>query len=178
MAILGSLAACSTMGGGTGPSNSPPPPESTAPAPGAETGAAPSVSPVIVPSTGPSPSTPLTVEAALAAVIAEFPRFEGYPLRTSRQADGSPEPIVGRGLVGQSRWVVARQVPAGIELTFVTGSGDCPAGCIDYAYDTYLVEPDGRVSFICSEGEPAGGARGTDPPAVGLPFEPCAGVPR
>jgi hypothetical protein len=116
-------------------------------------------------------------EEAIAAVIAEYPRFEGYPLRDPAYPSGSLDP--GDVLIGQSRWVIARSVAAGIELTFVTGSGDCPSGCIEHVYETYLVEPDGTVSFICSE---------TDSPyervpestgrAVGPGFEPCADVPR
>ncbi len=177
VALLVILAACSPMSGGTGQTAAASPTtqaDGTGPAP---TTAAPART--SVPSNGSAPSRPpLTADEALTLVIEEHPRYEGYPLRAVAEPSGSAGPILGGGLIGQSRWVIARQVTAGIELTFVTGSGDCPAGCIEHAYDTYLVEPDGTVTFVCSEADgPAGRTPEGTGRAAGLPFEPCAGVP-
>lgn len=180
VAMLGFLAACSTMGGATSATSATPSPSSLAPtaAPSATLAVAPSSPP---PSIGPSPAPAApTVEEALTAVIAEYPRYESYPLLEVGEPDESPGPVVGEELIGRSRWVIAREVAAGIELTFVTGSGDCPAGCIEHAYETYLVEPEGTVTFICAESD----GPSSSPPAStgrvvgGLPFEPCADVPR
>lgn len=132
------------------------------------------------PSNGSFEASPVqSPETALAAVIEEYPRYEDYPLRPGSEPGESPDPVFGGGLIGQSRWVIARDVAAGIELTFVTGSGDCPSGCIEHAYDTYLVEPDGTVTFICSEGDaPSADAPDATGRSVDQPFEPCADVPR
>ncbi len=120
----------------------------------------------------------LTAEAALAAVIAEYPRYEGYPLQAFSSPGESPGPV-GGGLIGQSRWVIAHEVAQGIELTFVTGSGDCPAGCIEHAYETFLVEADGTVTFICRESDaPSGAGPRSTGRAPAHSFEPCAEVPR
>ena len=176
VALLGILAGCSTMGGSTDPSRSPSSVAQTA-APSATLAAASSTPSPLIEST---PSLPaLTIETALAAVVAEVPRYDGYPLRAFGDPATSPGPVVGEELVGQSRWVIGREVSAGIELTFVTGSGDCPAGCIEHALETYLVEPDETVTFICGESdEPSATAPRSTGRVMGLPFEPCADVPR
>jgi len=173
--MLGTLAACSSMSGAPrqDPTSSPP----------AE-GAGPTGLPSLVVAPSSSPARPIeslgsvlvgNADEALAAVIEEYPRFEGYPLLAEPSESLDP----GDVLIGQSRWVIARPVSAGIELTFVTGSGDCPAGCIDHAYETYLVEPDGTVSFICSEDDsPIERAPQSTGRALGLDFEPCADLPR
>lgn len=175
--LLSLLVGCSTMGGpgGQTPTTSP---RSTAAVPSrAPQTAAPTGTPVA--SHGSARDSRLTAEEARALVVAEHPRYERHPLRPVAQPSGSPGPVAGGGLIGQSRWVIAREVSRGIELTFVTGSGDCPAGCIEHTYDTYLVQPGGTVTFICSEDDaPAGGTPDSTDPLAGLPFEPCAGVPR
>lgn len=172
--MLGILAACSSMSGAPAQD-----PASSAPVGSGAPSASPSE---VTPSE--SPARPIEslgsllvgdAEEAVAAVIAEYPRFEGYPL--SAEPSESLDP--GDVLIGQSRWVIARSVAAGIELTFVTGSGDCPAGCIEHAYETYLVEPDGSVSFICSETDsPYDRAPESTGRVVGMGFEPCPDVPR
>ncbi|MDQ3493904.1 MAG: hypothetical protein M3452_11705 [Chloroflexota bacterium] len=177
VALVGILGACSTMGGATGTSPSPSPLAPTT-APSATVAVTPSAPPSSVErSPAPVANTP---EEALTAVIAEYPRYESYPLLVVGDVDESPGPVVGDGLIGRSRWVIAREVAAGIELTFVTGSGDCPSGCIEHAYETYLVEPDGTVAFICAESDgPPGSPPGSTSRAVGdPPFEPCTDVPR
>lgn len=172
------LASCSTMGGATGQGDDRPVPtpidgSSVAPTTTLPTGSPPRAS------ESPDASPVATADEALAHVIEVFPRFDGYPLRPAREPDGSPGPAFGGDPIGQSRWVVARDVAAGIELTFVTGSGDCPAGCIEHAYETYLVKPDGAVTLICSEIDAlAARASGSSGRMAGLPFEPCADVPR
>jgi len=174
--LLATVAACSTMGGATDPSTSAASVAHTAAPSATLVVASPSPSPQI--ESDPAAPVP-TVEAALAAVVAEYPRYEGYPLRAFGDSGTSPGPVVGEELVGQSRWVIGREVAAGIELTFVTGSGDCPAGCIEHTHETYLVEPDETVTFICGESdEPSATAPRSTGRVMGLPFEPCADVPR
>lgn len=178
IATLSILAGCSTMGGATGQTDDRSLPADAAAPSSTLTTATPTGSPVPAGESFAAPSVE-TAEEARAAVIEEFPRFADHPLRLAREADGSPGPIVGGGLIGQSRWVTAREVAAGFELTFVTGSGDCPSGCIEHAYETYLVEPDGAVTLICSESDVPGAApSGSADRVAGLPFEPCADVPR
>lgn len=114
-----------------------------------------------------------TAEEALAAVVAEHPRFEGYPLRgVPSEGDESPGPILGGGggLIGARTWVMASVAESGIALTFFTGSGDCPAGCIHVRTETYLVAPDGTVTFLCAEDDPQAERKGR---AI-VPGEPCA----
>ncbi len=174
--LLSILVACSTLGGATDPSASPSSVAQTS-APSATLAVA-SPSPSLELESDPARPA-LTAEAALAAVVDEYPRYADHPLRAFVDSDASPGPVVGEELIGQSRWVIAREVAAGIELTFVTGSGDCPAGCIEHAYETYLVESDGTVTFICSESdEPSGTVPRSTGRVVNLPFEPCADVPR
>lgn len=181
--LSGLLLGCSTMGGATEQTATASATSQAAAASQANgasrepTTAAPAATPVS--SGGSATDLTLTADEARALVVEEHPRYERHPLRPVAQPGGTAGPVAGGGLVGQSRWVIAREVTAGFELTFVTGSGDCPAGCIEHAYDTYLVQPDGTVTFLCSEGDPpAGRAAETTGPGEGLPFEPCAGVPR
>ena len=88
-----------------------------------------------------------TVEQAIAAVGAFDSRFLGY------------EPL-DPDVIGQANYVEVREFPGrGYELTFVAGSGDCPAGCINRDYARFDVRPDGTVTLRCewSEGdEPSG----------------------
>ncbi len=118
-------------------------------------------SPVSVPSATTTPSAPPTLgvspssppaspaatritsaEQAIAAVVAQDPRFLGY---------GPLDP----NLIGQANHVRAKQTETGFELTFVSGSGDCPAGCINHDYVKFHVGRDGSVVKRCewSEGE-------------------------
>ncbi len=175
--LLGLVVGCSTLGGATEQTATASPASQADGASREPTTAAPTATPVSTLRS--APDLTLTADEARALVVEEHPRYERHPLRAVAQPGGSADPVSGGGLVGQSRWVIAREVTAGIELTFVTGSGDCPAGCIEHAYDTYLVQPDGTVTFICSEGDAsAGRTPDSTGPVEGLPFEPCAGVSR
>ncbi len=102
-----------------------------------------------------------TAEEAVDSVVAEHPAFDGYPLRQPVEADRTAGPILQppSDVVGASRWVVALDAPDGFRLVFVTGSGDCPAGCIDWRYDVFLVGRDGKVRAECTRSDlPAPGA--------------------
>jgi hypothetical protein len=84
-----------------------------------------------------------TAEAAIAAVVAIAPQFAGF---------GPERP----GQVGESSHVVVATVDTGWQLTFVTGSGDCMAGCIEHAYAKYAVARTGKVSLQCEWSTDAG----------------------
>ena len=133
-ALAGALAACS---GGVGPSPSPSPTEGVRPSPSpAPTDRAPG-----------APEPPIeTPEEAVAAVAAEYPEFEGY---------GPRDP----GLIGQSHFVDVIGDDDGFVLTFHAGSGDCPAGCIDFSIAKFRVHLDGTVERLCEwrTGEVAAG---------------------
>jgi hypothetical protein len=114
-----------------------------------------------------------TVEEAVEAVVAEHPAFDGHPLQPPVAAERTAGPIVAPpfDVVGASRWVVGLDAPDGFRLVFVTGSGDCPAGCIDWRYDVFLVGRDGKVRAECSRSDlPAPGAAGSR----ALGGDPCA----
>lgn len=66
----------------------------------------------------------------------------------------------GVGPAGGSKFVTVSATSAGYELIFVTGSGDCPAGCIDHTFTKFTVARDGTVEKRCewAEGEEAGPA--------------------
>lgn len=141
-----------------------------APASVLPTGQGPSVAPTasVVPS-----GVVDTVEEALAAVVAEHPRFAGYAIRGApAEGDESPGPIMGGGggVIGARKWAIASMHESGIALTFMTGSGDCPAGCIHVRAETYLVTQDGSVTFLCAEDDPAAQRKGR---AI-VPAGPCA----
>ena len=75
-------------------------------------------------------------------MVAVDPRFLGY---------GPLNPDV----IGASRWVQVNEMPDAFILTFVAGSGDCPAGCINHDYVKFRVGRDGSVKKLCewAEGE-------------------------
>ncbi len=77
-----------------------------------------------------------SAEAAIAAVGAFDPQFLGY---------GQKEP----GMIGEGPHVIVVPVDDDWELTFVTGSGDCPAGCIDHAFAKFTVTRGGMVTLLC-----------------------------
>lgn len=77
-----------------------------------------------------------TIQAAIAAVGAFDPRFLGYAMQLP-------------GRIGEGPHVTGAAVPDGWELTFVTGSGDCMAGCIDHAYSRFHVSRSGTVTPLC-----------------------------
>lgn len=52
-------------------------------------------------------------------------------------------------MIGDGPHVVVMRATDGWILTFVTGSGDCPAGCIEHAYAKFSVSGDGTVVELC-----------------------------
>ena len=88
-----------------------------------------------------------STQEAIAAVAAVEPRYAGYKQR-------NPD------LIGQANYVTAKEVTGGFELVFSTGSGDCPAGCINRSFAKFTVERDGTVEKQCewARGEVASGA--------------------
>lgn len=54
------------------------------------------------------------------------------------------------GQIGEGPHVVVEKVADGWQLTFVTGSGDCFAGCIQHLYARFLVTAEGQVTALCS----------------------------
>jgi hypothetical protein len=104
-----------------------------------------------------------TAEEALAAVVAEHPEFADHLLL--------PLPG-GDPMIGMSSWAVVAGTEDGFQVTFVTGSGDCPAGCMEHRLDVYLVAPDGTVSHRCSRDA----APSDVTPDGGVPGDPCADV--
>ena len=85
-----------------------------------------------------------TQEQAVAAVQAQTPLFDGFgPKR--------------KDMVGQAQWWEAQPqggstTPTGWTVTFTTGWGDCPAGCIDHHSWTWKAAADGTVTFVSEEG--------------------------
>jgi len=58
------------------------------------------------------------------------------------------------GLFGDGDDVRASAAPNGWRLEYSVGSGDCPAGCLARHAWTFLVTPDGNVTFQGSSGAP------------------------
>ncbi|CAN5483195.1 MAG: hypothetical protein H0V12_12195 [Chloroflexi bacterium] len=77
-----------------------------------------------------------TAEDAIARVGEVEPDFVGY------------EPL-GPEVIGGSTNVIVEPDDEGFLLTFVTGSGDCMAGCINTTYDKFRVTYDGSVEKLC-----------------------------
>jgi hypothetical protein len=124
--------------------------------------ATPSAAPTSAPTTTPAPPTPVasapeptsatdgptseargpvdSAEEALAAVIAEFPEFTDYALEVPG----------GEIVIGGSTSVTAEEAEDRFRLIFMTGAGDCMAGCISRQYDVFLVARDGTVTEECS----------------------------
>ncbi len=148
-AVLLLLGACSAAGRATAPSA---PLLATPGLPGESVPAA-SPSPTFVPSSQPSVDAgtlPVdTAAGALAAVVAGHPQFAGYRLvAPPGVASASPASPV-RPIGGADRSVLVEQIAGGFRLVFMTGSGDCPSGCIDHRYDVFLVRGDGTVEQAC-----------------------------
>jgi hypothetical protein len=89
--------------------------------------AAPSVAPVTTP------------EAAVNAIRARTPWFDGIEAR-------NPD------LIGQGSFWTAEAAEGGIRVTFEVGWGDCQAGCIDRHTWTWDVDEDGTVSWVGEDG--------------------------
>jgi hypothetical protein len=141
------LVACSGSPLGAGASASPSP--GSVPTPSTPPTSSPTSTPTLIAPPTPSPdlTSPTapgtlvpalvgTVEQAIAAVVAVAPRFAGF---------GPVQP----GQIGDGSHVVIASVPDGWELTFVSGSGDCMAGCIEHAYAKYRVARTGEVTLLC-----------------------------
>jgi hypothetical protein len=88
-----------------------------------------------------------TKEEAVAAVAAVDARFLGYPLQDPN-------------LVGQANYVTVDRSAGGFTLVFMSGSGDCPAGCIDKRFAKVTVTTGGTVVKKCewAEGDIAQGS--------------------
>jgi hypothetical protein len=85
----------------------------------------------------------------VAAVVAQQPQFAGYQV-IAPQIGASASPISPVGPIGGTdRRVLVEQTASGFRVTFMTGSGDCPAGCIVHRYDVFLVGTDGTVEAAC-----------------------------
>jgi hypothetical protein len=80
-------------------------------------------------------------ESAVDAIRARVPLFDGIPAR-------NPD------LIGQGTFWTADATGDGWRVTFETGWGDCPAGCIDRHTWTWDVAADGSISFIEEAGSP------------------------
>ncbi len=122
--------------------------------------------------TAPSGAGPVdTAEEALAAVVAAHPEFADHSLRIATPRPGaSPGPIVGgEPMVGLRAWAIVSAAPGGYLVTFVTGWGDCPAGCNEHRLDTYHVRTDGTVGHSCSTDPVAG----VPPSDRAVSFDPC-----
>lgn len=103
-------------------------------------------------SAGASP-TPITAGDAVAAVLAQDPRFAGLT---------PPDP----NLIGQSGWYeVQPGADGGYTVRITIGWGDCPAGCIERHEWRYGVSAAGAVTLLGESGDPlpdiASGIRGT-----------------
>lgn len=143
--LLGLLTACSGAGVGSpaAPSETPiefSPRVSATPA---------STAPSQPPEASEGAAAIATAEDAVAAVVAEQPQFAGYPV-VAPLVGASATPVSPiRPIGGSERSVLVEQLPSGFRLTFVTGSGDCPAGCTDHRYDVFMVATDGAVKKAC-----------------------------
>lgn len=98
------------------------------------------------PSTSPGAGAITSAEQAIAAVAVQYPEFTGFTF----------ESAVGEPVIGASRTVRALQADDGWQLLFAEGSGDCPAGCIDFAFTKFSVSRSGAVALLCSWSESAG----------------------
>lgn len=91
------------------------------------------------PSATPSVAPVTTPEAAVAAIRARTPWFDGIEAR-------DPD------LIGQAASWIAETTEDGLRVTFEVGWGDCQAGCIDRHTWTWDVAKDGTVSWVGEDG--------------------------
>jgi len=111
-------------------------------------GATPNATPGATPGATPAPTPGAvdTPEAAVAAIQARTPLFDGIgPQR--------------KDMIGQDRWWEAQPgdgttPPTGWTIRFTVGWGDCPSGCIDRHGWTWNVTHDGTVTFVAEDGSP------------------------
>jgi hypothetical protein len=129
-----SLGAASVAPGESAPSLAPLPPSASSSGP---------------PEASAGPVSITTAEGAVAAVVAQQPQFAGYEM-VAPLIGASASPVSHIGPIGGTeRSVLVEQIAAGFRVIFVTGSGDCPAGCIDHRYDVFVVDTDGTVVPAC-----------------------------
>ena len=57
-------------------------------------------------------------------------------------------------MIGQASFFTAEPADGGWRVTFETGWGDCPSGCIDRHTWTWDVAEDGTVTFVGEDGSP------------------------
>ena len=57
-------------------------------------------------------------------------------------------------MIGQASFFTAEPADGGWRVTFETGWGDCPAGCIDRHTWTWDVAEDGTITFVGEDGSP------------------------
>jgi hypothetical protein len=93
---------------------------------------------------GPSTGTAGTADAALAAIRARTPWFDGVGPKDANT-------------IGQAAWWTATPSDAGTppaswDVTIEVGWGDCPAGCIDRHQWHWTVTRDGTVTFRSETG--------------------------
>jgi hypothetical protein len=86
---------------------------------------------------GPVGSGPGAVEA----VRERVPLFDRFAVR-------NPD------LIGQASSFTAEPTAGGWRVTFETGWGDCPSGCIDRHTWTWDVAADGTITFVGEDGSP------------------------
>lgn len=56
--------------------------------------------------------------------------------------------------IGDGDDIAVSAQAGGWRLDYSVGYGDCPAGCIARHYWTFVVQPDGRVTYVGSRGDP------------------------
>jgi hypothetical protein len=139
IATVAALAACTGSSTGSTASSGAMSPGPTVEASGGPSSATPGAT---SPGFTAAPSGPTTVnaaEAAVAAVQARTPWFDGV----------GPKNLT---LIGQSAWWTAVPLAGGWNVTINVGWGDCPAGCIDHHQWRWRVAADGTVTFIGETG--------------------------
>jgi hypothetical protein len=78
---------------------------------------------------------------AVETVRDRVPLFDGFEARI-------------QDMVGQASFFTAEPAQGGWRVTFETGWGDCPSGCIDRHTWTWDVAEDGTVTFVGEDGSP------------------------
>jgi hypothetical protein len=129
---------CTSAAPAATPASSPAPTANPSRSPAPTANASPPPAPTANPSGSPAPTAD-TAEAALAAIRARSPWFDGV---------GAKDP----GVIGQASWYVARPFGDGWSVTITVGWGDCPSGCIDRHVWTWHVARDGAVEFVSQTG--------------------------
>lgn len=105
--------------------------------------AAPSAAPSEAPSAiaGGSPGQVASGLGAIETVRERTPLFDTFGIR-------NPD------MIGQASFFTVEPTDGGWRVTFETGWGDCPSGCIDRHTWTWDVAVDGTVTFVGEDGSP------------------------